>query len=70
MARGLSLCPPEPEKITGTSGRQHGFMMVTTPAKKTINIESSDGCILTFLPVDFFIESETTLYFTYGVNKV
>jgi hypothetical protein len=49
IARGRSLCPAEPEKTTGTSGRQHGFIMVTMPARKTRNIEGAKGsmCDLT-----------------------
>lgn len=46
IARGRSLCPPEPEKITGTRGRQHGFIMVTIPAMKTRIIEGADGSMI------------------------
>jgi hypothetical protein len=54
IASGLNLCPAEPEKITGTSGRQHGLNIVTIPARKTINIEMFDGSIFYYLSLLLF----------------
>lgn len=43
IAKGRNLPPAEPDITTGTSGRQHGFSMVTKPAIKIKIIEGAEG---------------------------
>src|SRR3989304_2440313 len=45
IATGRSLPPAEPDITTGTSGRQHGFRIVTSPAAKIRMIEGAEAGI-------------------------